>query len=109
MSTTLAAVCLHLLEHYDGPDEVDVGAGSDVTIRELAEIVADAVGFVFETHWDTANLTEAHQHCSTSPGSPTPGGPRGLVFIRVSGRPPSGIARTWAALVIKACRPVRGA
>jgi len=50
----MAAACLHLLEHYDGPDQVNVGTGSDVTIKELASIVADAVGFDAETHWDTS-------------------------------------------------------
>ena len=50
----MAAACLHLLEHYDGPDQVNVGTGSDVTIKELASIVADAVGFDGETHWDTS-------------------------------------------------------
>ena len=50
----MAAACLHLLEHYDGPDQVNVGTGSDVTIKELASIVADAVGFAGETHWNTS-------------------------------------------------------
>jgi len=50
----MAAACLHLLEHYDGPDQVNVGTGSDVTIKELASIVADAVGFAGETNWDTS-------------------------------------------------------
>ena len=50
----LAAACLHLLEHYDGPDQVNVGTGSDVAIKELASIVADAVGFAGETDWDTS-------------------------------------------------------
>jgi GDP-L-fucose synthase len=50
----MAAACLHLLEHYDGPEQVNVGTGSDVTIREIAAIVADAVGFTGETDWDTS-------------------------------------------------------
>jgi GDP-L-fucose synthase len=50
----MAAACLHLLEHYDGPDQVNVGTGSDVTIEEIASIVADAVGFAGETEWDTS-------------------------------------------------------
>jgi GDP-L-fucose synthase len=50
----MAAACLHLLEHYDGPDQVNVGTGSDVTIKEIASMVAEAVGFVGETHWDTS-------------------------------------------------------
>ena len=50
----MAAACLHLLEHYDGPDQVNVGTGKDLTIKEIASIVADAVGFVGETDWDTS-------------------------------------------------------
>jgi GDP-L-fucose synthase len=50
----MAAACLHLLEHYDGPDQVNVGTGRDLTIKEIASIVADAVGFVGETDWDTS-------------------------------------------------------
>lgn len=49
----LADACLHLLEHYDGPDQVNVGTGSDVTIRELAGHVANAVGYAGQVHWDT--------------------------------------------------------
>ncbi|MDQ0100642.1 GDP-L-fucose synthase [Paenarthrobacter nicotinovorans] len=49
----MAAACLHLLEHYDGPEQVNVGTGVDVTIKELAEIVAEAVEFDGEVIWDT--------------------------------------------------------
>ncbi|WP_104063729.1 GDP-L-fucose synthase [Arthrobacter sp. 4R501] len=48
----MAAACLHLLEHYDGPSQVNVGTGSDVTIRELASLVASAVGYTGEIAWD---------------------------------------------------------
>ncbi len=50
----MAAACLHLLENYDGPEQVNVGTGADVTIKELAEIVADAVGFSGAMEWDTS-------------------------------------------------------
>lgn len=50
----MADACLHLLEHYDGPDQVNVGTGSDVTIREIAETIARVTGFTGETHWDTS-------------------------------------------------------
>lgn len=53
-SDDMADACLHLLEHYDGPDQVNVGTGSDVTIREIAETIADVVGFDGETEWDTS-------------------------------------------------------
>lgn len=50
----MANACLHLLEHYDGPQQVNVGTGTDVTIKELAEAVARTVGFEGTTEWDTA-------------------------------------------------------
>jgi GDP-L-fucose synthase len=50
----LASACLHLLEHFDGPDHVNVGTGVDHTISEIAEMVAAAVGYVGETDWDTS-------------------------------------------------------
>ena len=50
----MADACLHLLEHYDGPDQVNVGTGKDITIAALADIVAAAVGFEGDTHWDTS-------------------------------------------------------
>jgi len=50
----MADACLHLLEHYDGPQQVNVGTGSDVTIREIAETIARVVGYEGETVWDTS-------------------------------------------------------
>ena len=50
----MAAACLHLLEHYDGPEQVNVGTGRDATIREIAGFVAEAVGYEGETEWDTS-------------------------------------------------------
>ena len=50
----MADACLHLLEHYDGPQQVNVGTGKDATIKEIAEIVANVVGFEGTTHWDTS-------------------------------------------------------
>lgn len=48
----MAAACLHLMENYDGPEQVNVGTGTDVTIEELAALVAGVVGFEGETGWD---------------------------------------------------------
>ncbi|CAB4722677.1 MAG: NAD-dependent epimerase/dehydratase family protein [Actinobacteria bacterium] len=50
----MAAACLHLLEHYDGPQQVNVGTGRDTTIKEIAEVIAEVVGFTGETEWDTS-------------------------------------------------------
>jgi GDP-L-fucose synthase len=50
----MADACLHLLEHYDGPEQVNVGTGSDTTIREIAETIAQVVGYEGTTEWDTS-------------------------------------------------------
>jgi GDP-L-fucose synthase len=50
----LADACLHLLEHYDGPQQVNVGTGQDATIREIAATVASVVGYQGGTEWDTS-------------------------------------------------------
>lgn len=50
----MAAACLHLLENYDGASQVNVGTGSDVTIKELAEVVAAVVGYDGRMVWDTS-------------------------------------------------------
>lgn len=49
----MADACLHLLENYDGAQQVNVGTGADVTIRELASLVAEAVGYKGQMDWDT--------------------------------------------------------
>ena len=52
----LAAGCLMLLEKYSSDEIINVGTGVDVTIRELAELVRDVVGYSGELVWDTSQL-----------------------------------------------------
>jgi GDP-L-fucose synthase len=40
-------------EQYDAPDPVNLGAGKEISIRELAALVADVVGFSGKIVWDT--------------------------------------------------------
>jgi len=49
----LAAACVFLLEKYDSPEIVNVGCGEDISIRELAELICEIVGFKGELAWDT--------------------------------------------------------
>ena len=49
----LAAACVFLLEKYDSPEIINVGCGEDISIRELAELICDVVGFKGELAWDT--------------------------------------------------------
>ena len=48
----LAAACLFMLELENPPDLVNVGSGSEVTIRELAELVRRTTGCPAEISWD---------------------------------------------------------
>jgi GDP-L-fucose synthase len=40
-----ADACVFLMKNYSGRQHVNVGCGDDVTIRELAELICDVVGF----------------------------------------------------------------
>lgn len=40
-------------EHYDGGEPVNLGNGREISIRELARVVASAVGFNGDIRWDT--------------------------------------------------------
>ncbi|MFC1470561.1 GDP-L-fucose synthase family protein [Rhodococcus qingshengii] len=48
----MADACLHLLDHYDGAEHVNVGTGEDQSIAEISAIVADEIGFDGEIEWD---------------------------------------------------------
>jgi GDP-L-fucose synthase len=48
----LASACLFLLEKYDSPEIINVGCGEDISIRELAELICDIVGFEGQLAWD---------------------------------------------------------
>jgi GDP-L-fucose synthase len=39
-------------ERYDGEEPVNVGAGKEISIRELADLVAELSGFTGEIRWD---------------------------------------------------------
>ena len=48
----LAEACLFLMDGYDERSPVNVGTGADLTIRELAELIAELVGYTGEIHFD---------------------------------------------------------
>ena len=48
----MADACVFLMEHYDGADPVNIGVGADWSIRELAEIIAEVVGFSGNLEFD---------------------------------------------------------
>jgi len=48
----LAAAVLFLLEQYNTSEIINVGCGEDISIRELAELICEVVGFRGELRWD---------------------------------------------------------
>ncbi len=59
----LAEALLLLLERYDSPDIINVGTGTDVTIRELAELIASEVGFRGVVRWDPSKPDGMPRKC----------------------------------------------
>ncbi|HAT69934.1 MAG TPA: GDP-fucose synthetase, partial [Flavobacteriaceae bacterium] len=52
----LADACLFLMEVYNDSEIVNVGWGQDCTIRELAELIAEIVGYQGELSWNTPTI-----------------------------------------------------
>ncbi|MEK3885265.1 GDP-L-fucose synthase [Paenibacillus sp. PL2-23] len=44
-SDDLADACVYLMNHYESDEIVNIGVGSDISIKELAELVSSTVGF----------------------------------------------------------------
>jgi GDP-L-fucose synthase len=49
-----AAACHFLLDHYDDDRPINVGTGVDITVAELADLVASVVGYPGEIRWNTS-------------------------------------------------------
>jgi len=41
-------------ERYDGPDAVNLGAAREISIRDLAELIADVTGYEGAVVWDSS-------------------------------------------------------
>lgn len=52
-SEDLAKAIVFLLEHYDGNEHINVGSGQEVSIRQLAETIAEVVGYEGSLVFDT--------------------------------------------------------
>ncbi|MEV1129881.1 GDP-L-fucose synthase [Agromyces sp. NPDC049794] len=49
----LASAAVHLLEHYDSPQTINVGVGEDISIADLAAKIAAVVGYEGRVTYDT--------------------------------------------------------
>ncbi len=50
----LAEACVYLMEHYSEPELVNVGTGEDISIKDLALLIKDIVGFTGELTFNTS-------------------------------------------------------
>jgi len=50
----LADACVFLMNKYDESEIINIGAGVDITIKELAELIKNITGFKGEINWDEA-------------------------------------------------------
>jgi GDP-L-fucose synthase len=49
----LAEACYTCMQNYDEPGHINIGTGEDITIKQLAETIADVVGYDRAINWDT--------------------------------------------------------
>ena len=53
-SDDLAEACIYLLDHYDEPGPINVGFGEEISIRDLATMIAGIVGYEGDIAWDSS-------------------------------------------------------
>ena len=50
-------------QHYDGPEPVNIGAGSEITIEDLAAKIAELTGFRGKIRWDASRPDGQPRRC----------------------------------------------
>jgi GDP-L-fucose synthase len=50
-------------ERYNGPEPVNLGTGEEITIRDLAQLIASATGFAGKIVWDTTKPNGQPRRC----------------------------------------------
>lgn len=50
----LANLCVFLMQHYEGNETVNAGTGKEISIKNLAELVAEIVGYTGKIIWDAS-------------------------------------------------------
>ncbi len=48
-----ADACVHLMQHYDDPLPINIGSGGEASIAEIAQLIAEVVGYPGRVHFDT--------------------------------------------------------
>ena len=58
-----AKALLMAAERYDEPEPVNIGTGSEITIRDLASLIAEIVGFEGEIEYDASRPDGQPRRC----------------------------------------------
>ena len=53
-SEDMADACIYLMENYEGNDFFNIGTGKEITIKGLAELIKEVVGYGGEIVWDSS-------------------------------------------------------
>lgn len=59
----LADAILYLVDHWNRPDIINVGSGSDISIKELAILIGKMAGYTGSIFWDTSMPDGMMQKC----------------------------------------------
>ena len=57
----LARACVHLMNTYEGNVSVNIGTGKDISIKDLAMLIKEIVGFSGEITWNTSKPDGTHR------------------------------------------------
>jgi GDP-L-fucose synthase len=61
-----ADACVFLMNNYSGPGIINIGNGNDTSIRELAQIISDVVGYQGEIKYDISKPDGMPRRCLDS-------------------------------------------
>jgi GDP-L-fucose synthase len=50
----LAGACIFLMDRYESSEPINVGVGEDISVRDLAQVIAEVVGYGGELRYDTS-------------------------------------------------------
>lgn len=53
-SEDMADACIYLMENYEGNDFFNIGTGKEITIKGLAELIKEVIGYEGEIVWDSS-------------------------------------------------------
>lgn len=94
----LADATIYTTEHYEGEEHLNVGVGEDISIRELAELLAEVVGYEGGSPTTPRCPTGRRASSLTSPACATSDGSLRSAYATASRTPTTGTSRTRRAI-----------